>query len=148
MVDAVGIGLGLWIVDVPLAIPLATLVFLAAFVPIVGSVVAGAVAVLAALVTNGFVTALVVLGIVVLVMQLESHILQPLLLSRAVKLHPLAVVLAISVGLVAGSISGALLAVPLLAVLNTGIRSLVDRRIPQSEEEPAIDAPKSGPVPA
>lgn len=130
VVDAVGIGLGLWLVDVPLAIPLATLVFLAAFVPIIGSFVAGAVAVLVAFVTNGFVSALVVLGIVVLVMQLESHILQPLLLSRAVKLPPLAVVLAISIGLVAGSIAGALLAVPLLAVLNTGIRSLLDDRVP------------------
>ncbi|MEU5264675.1 AI-2E family transporter [Amycolatopsis sp. NPDC021455] len=140
VVDAVGIGLGLWIVGVPLAIPLATLVFLAAFVPIIGSVVAGTVAVLVALVTNGFATALVVLGIVILVMQLESHILQPLLLSRAVKLHPLAVVLAISVGLVAGGIAGALLAVPLLAVLNTGIRSLVDDRMPPSEEDPVIEA--------
>ncbi|PRX47684.1 putative PurR-regulated permease PerM [Prauserella shujinwangii] len=130
VVDAVGIGVGLWIVGVPLVIPLATLVFLGAFVPIIGAVVAGAVAVLVALVTNGFVTALVVLAIVVGVMQLESHVLQPLLLGRAVKLHPLAVILAITVGLVAAGIPGALLAVPLLAVLNAGIKSLVHERDP------------------
>ena len=130
VVDAVGIGIGLWILGVPLVIPLATLVFLGAFVPIIGAVLTGAVAVLVALVTNGFVTALIVLGVVILVMQLESHILQPLLLGRAVKLHPLAVVLAITAGLVAAGIAGALLAVPLLAVLNSGIKSLLHERDP------------------
>lgn len=130
VVDAVGIGVGLWIVGVPLVIPLATLVFLGAFVPIVGAVVAGAVAVLVALVTNGFVTALVVLAIVIGVMQLESHILQPLLLGRAVRLHPLAVILAIAAGLIAAGIAGALLAVPLLAVLNAGIKSLLHEEDP------------------
>lgn len=134
VVDAVGIGIGLWIVRVPLVIPLATMVFLGAFVPIIGAVVAGAVAVLVALVTNGFVTALIVLGILILVMQLESHILQPLLLGRAVKLHPLAVVLAIATGLVVDGIVGALLAVPLLAVLNSGIRSLLHEHDPHPEE--------------
>lgn len=134
VVDAVGIGIGLWIVRVPLVIPLGTLVFLAAFVPIIGAVVAGAVAVLVALVTNGFVTALIVLGIVVAVMQLESHILQPLLLGRAVKLHPLAVVLSITIGVVVGGIAGALLSVPLLAVLNAGIRSLIHERDPHPED--------------
>lgn len=134
VVDAVGIGIGLWIVRVPLVIPLATLVFLSAFVPILGAVLAGAVAVLVALVTNGFVTALIVLGIVILVMQLESHILQPLLLGRAVKLHPLAVVLSIAAGFVVGGIAGALLAVPLLAVLNAGIRSLIHEKDPHPED--------------
>lgn len=130
VVDGVGIGIGLWILGVPLVIPLSTLVFLGAFVPIIGAVLTGAVAVLVALVTNGIVTAAIVLGIVILVMQLESHILQPLLLGRAVKLHPLAVVLAITAGLVTAGIAGALLAVPLLAVLNSGIRSLLHERDP------------------
>ncbi|TVT18427.1 AI-2E family transporter [Amycolatopsis acidiphila] len=134
VVDAVGIGIGLWIVRVPLVVPLATLVFLSAFVPILGAVLAGAVAVMVALVTNGFVTALIVLGIVILVMQLESHILQPLLLGRAVRLHPLAVVLSIATGLVVAGIAGALLAVPLLAVLNSGIRSLLHETDPHPEE--------------
>jgi putative heme transporter len=124
LVDAVGIGIGIAIVGVPLVIPLAALVFLSAFVPIIGAVVAGTVAVLIALVANGFISALIVLAIVIGVMQLESHVLQPWLLGRAVRLHPLAVVLAIAVGLVAAGIAGALLSVPLLAVLNAGIKSL------------------------
>ncbi len=124
VVDAVAIGIGLALLGVPLAVPLAALVFLGAFVPIIGAVVAGSVAVLIALVAQGPIQALVVLGIIIAVMQLEGHVLQPLLLGRAVKLHPLAVVLAISTGLLLGGIAGALLAVPLLAVLNSGIRSL------------------------
>jgi putative heme transporter len=123
-VDAVGAGTGLVILGVPLAIPLATLVFLGAFVPIIGGILAGGIAVLIALVANGLVPALVLLGIVIGVQQLEAHVLQPLLLGRAVNLHPLAVVLAIAIGLVTAGIPGALLAVPLLAVLNSGIRSL------------------------
>ncbi|WP_019812677.1 AI-2E family transporter [Saccharomonospora saliphila] len=130
VVDGVGIGIGLWLTGVPLVVPLATLVFLGAFVPIIGAVVTGAIAVLVALVTNDIITALIVLAIVVGVMQLESHVLQPLLLGRAVRLHPLAVILAITAGLVAAGIPGALLSVPLLAVLNSGIKSLV------SGEEP------------
>jgi predicted PurR-regulated permease PerM len=85
-------------------------------------------------VTNGFIGAVIVLAIVIGVMQLESHILQPLLLGRAVKLHPLAVVLAITAGLVAGGIAGALLAVPLLAVLNAGVRSLLHETNPDPAE--------------
>lgn len=157
VVDAVGIGIGLWIVSVPLVVPLATLVFLGAFVPIIGAVLTGAVAVLVALVTNGFVTALIVLAIVVGVMQLESHVLQPILLGRAVRLHPLAVILAITAGLVSAGIPGALLSVPLLAVLNAGIKSLVrDNRAkreaetgqPETEqpeaEQPEAEQPEAG----
>jgi putative heme transporter len=125
VVAAVAIGIGLAVLGVPLAVPLAALVFLGAFVPIVGAVLAGGVAVLIALVAQGPVTALIVLGIIIAIMQLESHVLQPLLLGRAVELHPLAVVLAIATGLLVAGIAGALLAVPLLAVLNSGIRSLL-----------------------
>ena len=124
VVDAVAIGIGLAVLGIPLAVPLAALVFLGAFVPIIGAVVAGSVAVLIALVANGPVPALIVLGIIIAIMQLEGHVLQPLLLGRAVKLHPLAVVLAIAAGLIVAGIAGALFAVPLLAVLNSGIRSL------------------------
>ena len=134
VVDAVGIGIGLAIIGVPLVIPLATLVFIGAFIPIIGAVITGGVAVLVALVTNGFVGALIVLAVVVGVMQLESHVLQPLLLGRAVRLHPLAVVLAITAGLVTAGIPGALLAVPLLAVLNAGIRSLLHEVNPDPEK--------------
>jgi predicted PurR-regulated permease PerM len=125
VVDALAIGIALTILGIPLAIPLAALVFLGAFIPIIGAVVAGVVAVMIALVAKGLVSALIVLGVVIAVMQLESHILQPLLLGRAVKLHPLAVVLSIATGLLVGGIAGALLAIPLLAVLNSGIRSLL-----------------------
>ena len=124
-VDAVAIGIALTVLGIPLAVPLAALVFLGAFIPIIGAVVAGGVAVLIALVAQGLVSALIVLGVVIAVMQLESHVLQPVLLGRAVKLHPLAVVLSIATGLLVGGIAGALLAVPLLAVLNSGIRSLL-----------------------
>ncbi|MBP2328622.1 putative PurR-regulated permease PerM [Kibdelosporangium banguiense] len=141
-VDAVGIGIGLWAVGVPLVIPLATLVFLGAFVPIVGAVVAGGAAVLVALVANGPVPALIVLGVVILVQQLEGHVLQPFLLGRAVKLHPVAVVLAIAAGVVTAGIVGALLSVPLLAVLNSGIRSL---RSPADEGTDPDDVHSSQP---
>jgi predicted PurR-regulated permease PerM len=124
VVDAVAIGIGLAVLRIPLAVPLAALVFLGAFVPIIGAVVTGSVAVLIALVAQGPVSALIVLAIIVGIAQLEGHVLQPLLLGRAVKLHPLAVVLAIAAGLLTAGIAGALLAVPLLAVLNSGIRSL------------------------
>ncbi|ACU40844.1 AI-2E family transporter [Actinosynnema mirum] len=148
VVDAVGVGIGLWIVGVPLVVPLAALVFLGAFIPIVGAVITGVVAVLIALVANGPVAAAVVLAILIGVMQLESHVLQPLLLGRAVKLHPLAVVLAISTGLVVAGIAGALLSVPLLAVLNSGIRSLLsdaDKHVDPRRvdvDEPQASAPK------
>ncbi len=124
VVDAVAIGIGLAVLGIPLAVPLAALVFLGAFVPIIGAVVAGSVAVLVALVANGPIPALIVVGIIIAIMQLEGHVLQPLLLGRAGKLHPLAVVLAIAAGLIVAGVAGALFAVPLLAVLNSGIRSL------------------------
>src|SRR5918997_810935 len=125
VVDAVGIGLGLFAVGAPLVLPLAALTFLAAFIPVVGAVVSGVVAVLVVLVTNGPVPALIVLGVVIGVQQLEGNVLQPLLLGRAVKLNGMAVVLAVTVGSVLAGIAGALLAVPLLAVLNAGIRTLI-----------------------
>jgi predicted PurR-regulated permease PerM len=134
LVDAVGIGIGIAIVGVPLVIPLSALVFLSAFVPIIGAVVAGTVAVLIALVAKGIIAALVVLAIVIGVMQLESHVLQPWLLGRAVRLHPLAVVLAIAAGLIAAGIAGALLSVPLLAVVNAGVKSLMNDEDTEPDE--------------
>ena len=125
VVDAIGIGIGLWIIGTPLRIPLTALVFLGAFIPVIGSLLSGSVAVLVTLVANGPVEALIVLSIVIVVMQLESHVLQPILLGRAVQLHPLAVVLAVAGGVVIAGITGALVAVPLVAVLTSGIRSLL-----------------------
>lgn len=148
LVDAAGIGIGLAIVGVPLVIPLSALVFLSAFVPIIGAILAGTVAVLVALVANGVLAAFVVLAVVIGINQLESHVLQPVLLGRAVRLHPLAVVLAIATGLITAGIAGALLAVPLLAVLNASIRSLLHEEATEPgdvdvlhDEPPAPDAP-------
>ncbi|CCG05451.1 AI-2E family transporter [Blastococcus saxobsidens] len=118
LVDAVGIGIGLAVLGVPLVIPLSALVFLGAFIPIIGSFLAGTVAVLVALVAVGPIKALIALAVVVLVMQLEGHVLQPLLLGRAVHVHPLAVVLAIAAGLLIAGIFGALIAVPVIACAN------------------------------
>ncbi|WP_125131287.1 AI-2E family transporter [Microbacterium sp. 10M-3C3] len=115
-VDAVGILIGLLILQVPLAIPLAVLVFLLAFIPIVGAVTAGALAALVALVAQGPVIALIVVGIVVLVNQLEGNFLQPVLMGRSLKLHSFVVLVALAAGTAIGGILGTLLAVPLTAV--------------------------------
>jgi predicted PurR-regulated permease PerM len=126
-VDAVGIGVGAAIIGVPLALPLGVLVFLGSFIPIVGALVTGAVAVLLALVANGWVNALIMLGIVLLVQQLESHILQPLVMGKAVALHPVAVILAVAAGSYLAGIPGALFSVPILAVANSAIRYIAGR---------------------
>jgi predicted PurR-regulated permease PerM len=118
-VDAVGIGLGAAILRVPLALPIAVVVFLSSFIPIVGATLSGLVAVLIALVAKGPVTALILLAIVLLVQQVEGHILQPLLLGRAVKVHPLAIVFGIATGTLLAGIIGALIAVPIVAVIST-----------------------------
>jgi predicted PurR-regulated permease PerM len=125
--DALGIGIGAAILGVPLAVPLGVLVFLGAFVPIVGAFVSGIVAVLVALVSHGPVTALIMLGIVVVVQQVEAHVLQPFLLGRAVSVHPLAVILGIAAGVLIAGIVGALFAVPFIAVANTVSSSLAGR---------------------
>lgn len=115
-VDAIGIGIGLLILQVPLALPLAVLVFLLAFIPIVGAVTAGVLAALVALVTNGWVVALIVVGVVVLVNQLEGNFLQPVLMGRSMKLHSFVVLVVLAGGTAIGGILGTLLAVPLTAV--------------------------------
>ncbi len=138
-VDAVGIGLGAVILQLPLAVPIAVLVFLGGFVPIVGAFLSGIVAVLIALVSHGPVAALIMLGVVIAVQQLESHVLQPFLLGRAVAVHPLAVVLAIAAGVLVAGIVGALFAVPLVAVLNTMITQLAGRGVPVDEIEPPVE---------
>jgi predicted PurR-regulated permease PerM len=130
-IDAVGIGAALFFLGDGIrnfALPLAALVFLAAFVPIVGATVSGSVAVLVALVTDGPLTALFVLMAVIAVQQLEGHVLQPLIMGRAVAIHPLAVIVAIATGVVVAGIVGALVSVPIVAVLNTGLRRLSQRR--------------------
>ncbi|MCV7225690.1 AI-2E family transporter [Mycolicibacterium komossense] len=139
LVDAVGIGTGLAIMGVPLALPLASLVFLGAFIPLVGAVVTGFLAVIVALLTKGVVYALITLGLIVAVQQLEAHILQPLVMGRAVSLHPLAVVLGIAGGGVLAGIVGALLAVPAIAFVNSALRVLLADDPAAEEAKQSID---------
>lgn len=126
-VDAVGIGAGAAILGVPLALPLGILVFVSSFIPVVGALISGAVAVLLALVANGLVNAVIMLAIVVAVQQLESHVLQPLVMGRAVALHPVAVILSVAAGSYLAGIPGALFAVPMLAVANSAVRFISAR---------------------
>ena len=130
-----GIGVGAAILGVPLAIPLGVLVFLGSFIPVIGALISGAVAVLLALVALGPVQALIMIGIVLLVQQLESHILQPLIMGKAVSLHPLAVIFAVAGGSMIFGAAGALFAVPVLAVVNSVVRYLAAR---QWEDDPEL----------
>ncbi len=115
-VDATGIGLGLVILGVPLALPLALITFIASFVPLLGATVAGALAVLVALVSKGPLTAVLVLGVVLLVQNVEGNLLEPLVLGRAVRLHPAVILVAVAAGAFVAGIGGALLATPLTAM--------------------------------
>ncbi|MET7766534.1 AI-2E family transporter [Streptomyces sp. NPDC005393] len=121
LIDAIFIGVGLFFLDVPMAVPLAVFIFLFAFIPLVGAVVSGALAVVVALVTQGVFTGAMVLVVVLAVQQLEGHVLQPFILGRAVRVHPLAVVLSVAGGSLIGGIGGAVVAVPLVAVANTAV---------------------------
>ena len=128
LVDGIGIGIGLLVLGIPLALPLASLVFLGAFVPFVGAMVTGFLAVVIAVLAKGWLYGLFTLGLVLAVQQLEGNVLQPLIMGRAVRLHPLAVLVALTAGGVVAGIIGVLLAVPLLAFLDHAVRSLLDSR--------------------
>ncbi|MGZ0711573.1 AI-2E family transporter (plasmid) [Coraliomargarita sp. W4R53] len=117
LADAIGILIGLLILQVPLAVPLAVLVFLLAFIPFVGATLAGILAALVALVANDWINALAVVGVVVLVNQLEGNLLQPVLMGRTMKLHAFVILVALTVGTVVGGILGAVLAVPITAAV-------------------------------
>lgn len=133
--DALGIGLGALVLGVPFASGVALLVFVGSFIPIVGALLSGFVAVALAFVAKGPITALIMLGVVIAVQQLESHVLQPLLLGRAVRVHPLGVILAIATGIIVGGIIGALVAVPLAAVLNAVGHNLLEP-VPDDVDHP------------
>jgi len=117
LVDAIGILIGLLILQVPLAIPLAVLTFVLSFIPIVGAVLGGIIAALVALVSNGPLNALLVIGVVVLVNQLEGNFLQPVLMGKSMRLHSFAILIVLAGGAAIGGILGAVLAVPLTAVV-------------------------------
>jgi predicted PurR-regulated permease PerM len=137
-IDAFFIGLGLWILGVPLVLPLAVLTFFGGFVPIIGAFVAGAFAVLIALVSNGLTTALIVLVIVVLVQQVEGNVLQPIIQGRGFNLHAAVVILAVTAGGSLAGITGAFLGVPvaaLIAVVYRYVRDQLDDRSPEIAED-------------
>lgn len=152
LLDAVFIGLGLWIVDVPLVLPLAVLTFVSAFVPVVGALFAGLVAVLIALVSNGPTDALIVLGIIIVVQQLEGNVFQPMIQSRGLGLHAAVVLLAVTLGASLAGIVGSLLAVPvaaLIAVVWNYVREQLTDPAPDSEPDPDADrSPAGTPVPS
>ncbi|MBN0045285.1 AI-2E family transporter [Streptomyces actuosus] len=154
LIDATFIGLGIYFLDVPMAVPLAVFIFLFAFIPLVGAVASGALAVVVALVTQGVFTAVMTLVVVLAVQQIEGHILQPFILGRAVRVHPLAVVLSVAAGGMVAGIGGAVVAVPLVAVTNTVVGYLrAYSRGPALRQSPAPRGATSsdaapGPAPA
>jgi putative heme transporter len=138
--DAVFIGIALVLIGVPLVLPLVVITFFAAFVPIVGAVTAGAAAVLVALVFEGFVPALLVLGAVIAVQQIESNIFEPFIVGKTVKLHPLAILLAVALGLAIAGILGALVATPIVAVGGAVLSFLREK----SGDEAAAEGSRAG----
>lgn len=154
MIDAICIGIGIFFLGVPMAVPLAVVIFLSSFVPLVGAVASGFIAVVVALVTEGPFTALLVLLVVLAVQQIEGHVLQPFILGRAVRVHPLAVVLSVAAGSLVAGIGGAVVAVPLVAVSNTAVGYLRafarDRAAAPAAyvPEPAPETGESAPAPA
>ncbi|HWF26869.1 MAG TPA: AI-2E family transporter [Mycobacterium sp.] len=146
LTDAAGVGTGLAIMGVPLALPLASIVFLGAFIPLIGALISGLLAVVVALLAKGIVYALITLGLLIAVNQLETHLLQPLVMGRAVSIHPLAVVLAISTGGVLAGIVGALLAVPTVAFFNNAIQVLLAPDPSAEADKQTEDAGEAGAI--
>jgi predicted PurR-regulated permease PerM len=155
--DAVGVMIAASILNVQFVFAIGVLVFLGAFIPIVGAFVAGTVAVLVAFVDHGIVIALIMLGAVVLVQQIESHVLQPFLMGRFVAIHPLGIIIAIAAGILIAGIAGALVAVPFAAAANAVVQHLAsETRVGEDPEEaleqdyddtgqqPRSDAPSAG----
>jgi len=150
-IDAIGIMIGALILQVPFAIPIGVIVFLASFVPFVGAIASGGLAVLVALVYNGFWPAVIMLIVVVGVMQLESHVLQPFIMGNAVKVHPLAVVLAVSAGSLFGGIAGAVFAVPIVAAGKVAVQYIASgdwRGDPGPGSDPARAVERGDATPA
>ena len=134
-IDAFGIGLALVVLQVPLALPLAVITFLGGFVPIIGATVAGSVAILVGLAARGPTTALLVAAAVIAVQQLEGNLLEPLIMKRQVRLHPVVVLLAVTAGTLLGGIPGAFVSVPIVAVAYRVIETVADHR--RSTADPA-----------
>jgi predicted PurR-regulated permease PerM len=145
--DAIGIMIAAAILNVPLVSAIGVIVFLGAFIPLVGAFLSGGVAVLVALVAQGPLVALLMLAGVVIVQQIEAHVLQPFLMGRFVSVHPLGVILAIATGAIVGGIVGALVAVPLAAALNAVVQHLATYTdVGESGEEAAVEDTSGDPV--
>jgi predicted PurR-regulated permease PerM len=143
LTDAIGVMIVASLLKLPFVVAIGVLIFIGAFIPLVGATVAGAVAVLVALVAQGPITALLMLGGVIAVQQLEAHVLQPFLLGRMVRIHPLAVILAVASGVFLAGIAGALVAVPLAASINAVVVYLAS--VPGPGELGASDAADAAP---
>ncbi|MFE0105426.1 AI-2E family transporter [Streptomyces sp. NPDC059009] len=155
LIDAIFIGLGIYFLGVPMAVPLAVFIFLFAFIPLVGAVISGALAVVVALVTQGVFVGVMTLVVVLAVQQIEGHILQPFILGRAVRVHPLAVVLSVAAGGLVAGIGGAVVAVPLVAVTNTVVgylrayaREAALKQAPQPRGATAVEVAPVEPAPS
>lgn len=144
LVDAIGVMIVAWILQVPFVLAIGVLVFLGAFIPMVGATVAGTVAVLVALVDQGPITALLMLGGVILVQQIEGHVLQPFLMGRWVSVHPLGVIVAIACGVLVAGIPGALIAVPFAAVINAVAHHLSGYQSSDGDPEEQVEAEMEG----
>ncbi|MEU5945240.1 AI-2E family transporter [Micromonospora sp. NPDC047465] len=142
-IDAIGIGLALVLLRVPLAFPLALITFFGGFVPIIGATVAGAVAVLVALAAKGPVTALLALAAVIAVQQIEGNLLEPLIMKRQVRLHPAVILVAVTAGTLIAGIAGAFVSVPITAV----VWRVIDT-VQQHRERPTPAARATPPAPA
>jgi predicted PurR-regulated permease PerM len=142
-IHAVFIGLALWLLGVPLLVPLIILVFIAAYVPLIGILVAGALAIVVTLGTKGWIAAVILLGVFLLENQIESHLLQPLVVGRIVRLHPLAIILVLAVGGIVAGIAGAIVAVPAAAAISYAWPYL--RRAPPPADPPGTGAGAGGP---
>ncbi|GGK97798.1 AI-2E family transporter [Curtobacterium luteum] len=143
-VDAVGIGIGAAALQLPLVVPIAVFVFLGAFIPVVGAIVTGILAVIVALLFNGWGAALIMLGVVLAVQQIEGHILQPLVMGNAVKVHPLAVVLGVTAASGLAGIAGAFFAVPLIATLNSMVTTIASGRWRGLDSDHVLEAQQRG----
>ncbi|MFD7701533.1 AI-2E family transporter [Streptomyces caelestis] len=142
LLDAVFIGLGLWLLDVPLVLPLAVLTFVSAFVPIVGALFAGFVAVLIALVSNGLTDALLVLAVIIVVQQLEGNVFQPMIQSRGLGLHAAVVLLAVTLGGAFSGVVGSLLAVPVTALIAV-VWNYLREQLSDPPPQPRADDPSA-----
>ena len=149
LVDAVLVAIALWVIGVPLVLPLAMLTFLGAFVPLAGAILAGAIAALVALVTEGAIAAILVVVVITIIQQLEGDVLYPLVVGRSIALHPVAILLALTAGTVLAGLIGALLAVPLAAMTWDALDYLRSRSHAYSTpEQPPPKRTTSGEAPA